>query len=71
MISTELVQRLGFNSYATNLAVNLIEDNNLRNGYHIENDDYELSVIKFGKQHLVTVRAYVPSVGWETAEILL
>jgi hypothetical protein len=71
MISTELVQRLGFNSYASNLVANIIEDNNLRHGYHIENDDYTLSVTEFDKRHLVTVRAYIPTVGWETAEIVI
>ena len=71
MISPEIVQRLGFDAYASNLIANLIEDGNLFHGYHIENDDYTLSVTQFNNRHLVTIRAYVPTIGWETAEITI
>ena len=71
MISPTLVQRLGFDSYASNIIANLIEDGNLYHGYHIENEDYTLSVTQFNKRHLVTVRAYVETIGWETAEIVI
>lgn len=71
MISLSLVQRLGFDAYASNLIANLIEDGNLFHGYRIENEDYTLSVTQFDKRHLVTVRAYVPTIGWEVAEITI
>jgi hypothetical protein len=71
MITPELVQRLGFDSYASNIIANLIEDGNLYHGYQIENDDYTLSVTQFNKRFLVTVRAYVPTIGWESAEIVI
>ena len=71
MISISLIKRLGFDAYASNLVANLIEDGNLFHGYNIENNDYTLSVTQFNKRHLVTVRAYVPSMGWQTAEIVI
>jgi hypothetical protein len=71
MNSLELVQRLGFDAYASNIIANLIEDGNLFHGYHIDTNDYTLSVTQFDKRHLVTIRAYIPTIGWETAEIII
>lgn len=71
MNSPELVQRLGFDSYASNIIANVIEDGNLYHGYHTENEDFTLFVTEFNKRYLVTVRAYIPTIGWETAEIVI
>lgn len=71
MNSPAIVQRLGFDSYASNIVANVIEDGNLYHGYNSENEDFTLSVTEFNKRYLVTVRAYVPTIGWETAEILI
>jgi len=72
MNSPALVQRLGFDSYVSSYIIaNLIEDGNLYHGYNSENEDFTLSVTEFNKRYLVTVRAYVPTIGWETAEILI
>jgi hypothetical protein len=65
------VQRLGFDEYCTNLAVNLIEDGHLVDGYKFENDVYSVSVSKVEKNYSVNVRAYVPSIGWQSTEIVL
>ena len=65
------VQRLGFDEYCTNLAVNLIEDGHLVDGYKFENDVYSVSVSKVEKNYSVNVRAYVPSIGWKSTEIIL
>jgi len=65
------IQRLGFDEYATNLAVNLIEDGLLKDGYRFENDVYSVSVSKIDNKHSVNVRAYVSNLGWQSAEIVL
>lgn len=64
-----LVQRLGFDAYVSNVVVNLIEDGLLHDGYRFENETYSLGVDLIKDKYLVTVRAYVASMGWQTAEI--
>lgn len=71
MITHQEVNRLGFDSWASNKIANVIEDGNLYHGYRFENNDYSLSVTQFNKRHLVTVRAYVPTIGWEASEIVI
>ena len=65
-----LINRLGFDAWASNIAVNIIENGDLRDGYKCECDDYSVVISKFENRHLVTVRAYVANAGWETAEIV-
>ena len=65
------VQRLGFDEYATNVAVNIKEDQLLYDGYRFENDKYFVSVSKLKDNHTVTVRAYVDKLGWQSSEIVL
>jgi hypothetical protein len=65
------IRRLGFDEYCTNLAVNLKEDGNLIDGYKFENDVYSVSVTKTENNHSVNVRAYVKTLGWQSAEIIL
>jgi hypothetical protein len=65
------VQRLGFDEYCTNLAVNLMEDGNLKDGYSFENDKYSVSVKSVENKHTITIRAYVTNMGWQSTEIVL
>ena len=80
-----LINRLGFDSFASNIAVNIIENGDLRDGYRYECDDYSVAVSSLESQsthqgnyvdlknknlHLVTVRAYVDGAGWQTAELV-
>ena len=79
------VQRLGFDSYCSNLAVNLLENGQLTDGYRFENETYSVAVSSLESQsthqsnyvnlknknlHLVTVRAYVAGLGWQTADLI-
>ena len=80
-----LINRLGFDAWASNIAVNIIENGNLRDGYRYECYDYSVAVSSLESQsthrnryidlknknlHLITVRAYVDGSGWQTAEIV-
>lgn len=65
------VIRLGFDEYATNLAINLIEDGKLIDGYCFETDVYSVSISKIENKHSVNVRAYVKNIGWSSTEIIL
>jgi hypothetical protein len=64
-----LINRLGMDSWASNLAVNLIENNKMKDGYKFECDQYSVSVTKINEKHLVAVRAYVAGSGWQTSEL--
>ena len=79
------VQRLGFDSYCSNLVVNLIENGELIDGYRFENETYSVAVSSLESQsiyqdkcvdlknknlHIVTVRAYVAGMGWQTADLI-
>jgi hypothetical protein len=65
----DLINRLGLDSWASNLAVNLMENNELIDGYKFECNDYSIAVSKVDNKHVVLVRAYVPGSGWQTSEI--
>ena len=65
-----LINRLGFDAWASNIAVNIIENGDLRDGYRYECDDYSVAVNSFENRHLVTIRSYVDGAGWQTAEIV-
>jgi hypothetical protein len=64
------INRLGFDSWASNIAVNLIENNQMKNGYKFENELYSVSVNEINEtgKHRVFVRAYVSNYGWQTSE---
>jgi hypothetical protein len=65
-----LINRLGFDSWASNLAVNLIENGELKDGYRYECDQYSISVNEINEtgKHMVFIRAYVSGSGWQTSE---
>jgi hypothetical protein len=65
-----LIDRLGITAWASNLAVNLIENGQMNKGYRYECDDYSISVNEIGGKYSVFVRAYVPGRGWENSEIV-
>ena len=65
----EQINRLGFDSWSSNLAVNLIENGELKDGYRFECDQYSISVNAINEKHLVAVRAYVAGSGWQTSEL--
>jgi hypothetical protein len=71
MISPELVQRLGFDSYASNIIANLFENGCVYDGYQSETEDTAIKITTADNRFVVMVRCYVPSIGWRTAEILL
>lgn len=56
------VQRLGFEAWADNLIVNMIEDF----GEKIESDTYNLRIEKYPEETNYIVSAYVPGKGWLT-----
>ena len=64
------VQRLGFDSYCSNLAVNLIENQEFKHGYKFENEIYSCSVTQSGKEKVFYVRAYVKNCGWKSTELI-
>ena len=64
------VQRLGFDSYCSNLVVNLIENGELIDGYRFENETYSVAVTKLKTNYSVCVRAYVAGMGWQTADLI-
>jgi hypothetical protein len=66
----QLIDRLGINAWASNLAVNLIENGQMKNGYRYECDDYSILINEIGSKYSVFVRAYVPGYGWQTSEIV-
>ena len=68
--NTSLIQRLGFDSYCSNLAVNLIENKEFNDGYKYQDEIYSCSVTKNGKEKVFYVRAYVKGIGWQTAELV-
>ena len=65
-----LINRLGITAWASNLAVNLIENGQMKNGYRYECDDYSILVNEIGSKYSVFVRAYVYGFGWQTSEII-
>jgi len=65
------VQRLGFEGYATNLAINLLEDGKIVDGYKYDSDVYSVSVSRVKDNAIICIRAYVDNMGWQTAEIAL
>lgn len=64
------VQRLGFDSYCSNLIVNLIEDNKLTDGFKFENETYSVCVKSVGKNKSVFIKAYVNGLGWQSTELV-
>lgn len=64
----EQINRLGFDSWCSNLAVNIKENGELKHGYRYECDQYTIFVTEINEKHLVTVRAYVDGLGWQTSE---
>ena len=68
--NTQAVRRLGFDSYASNLVVNLLENGQLTDGYRFENEIYSVSVTKVKNNYSVCVRAYVDGMGWQTADLI-
>ena len=48
IVSTSLIDRLGFENYAFNLLVNEIENGNLRDGYKYEQDDCSIVIKALG-----------------------
>ena len=69
-MNTTLVKRLGFDAWASNIAVNIIENGDFKDGYRYECKDYSLAITKFGKRYSFSIRAYVEKTGWQTAEIV-
>ena len=68
-MASNQISRLGFDSWSSNLAVNLIENGELKDGYRFECDEYSVFVTKVGDKHIVFVRGYYQGYGWETSEI--
>lgn len=69
MIHT-LINRLGFDAWASNIAVNIIENGDMKDGYKYECNDYSVTISKFNNRHSVVVRAYVSGMGWKTAYLV-
>ena len=67
-ISTPLIDRIGFENFAFNLFVNVIEDGNLRNGYTYEQSDLSLVIKSVGNEYNVAIRCYHPDRGWLTVD---
>ena len=66
----QAVQRLGLDSYCSNLAVNLIENKQFENGFKFENEIYSCTVTQSGKNKVFFVRAYIEGMGWQTTELI-
>jgi len=58
----ELIQRLGFEAWADNIIVNLIEDY----GEKLETDSYNIRIEKYPTETSYIVSAYVAGRGWLT-----
>ena len=71
MNSPELVKRLGFDSYASNIIANLFENGCVYDGHQSETEDTIIKVSMADNRYVVVVRCYVQSIGWRTAEIVL
>lgn len=56
------INRLGFEAWADNLIVNMIENF----GEKIETDSYNLRIEKYPQETSYIVSAYVPGKGWLT-----
>jgi hypothetical protein len=67
---SQAITRLGLDSWASNLAVNLIENGELKDGYRFECEQYSIAVTQIEERYGVFVRAYVDGSGWETSEII-
>lgn len=68
-VSPYLVKRRGFEEFAFNLLVNIIENQDLADGYRHEQDDLTINISSAGKYFLVAVRCYVEDIGWQSTEI--
>lgn len=64
IVSTSLIDRLGFENYAFNLLVNEIENGNLRDGYKYEQDDCSMVIKALGDTFNVAIRCYHTNKGW-------
>ena len=69
--NTQAVQRLGFDSYCSNLVVNLLENGQLTDGFRFENEIYSVAVTKLKSNYSVCIRAYVAGIGWQTTDITI
>jgi hypothetical protein len=60
------IQRLGFNAWADNLIVNVVEDLKGQRPFDhdLETEDVTVLVRVIGDDLTATVRAYVPGSGW-------
>lgn len=62
---------MGFDNYATNVAVNLFENGDLKDGFVEETYDYLIKVTKLEKGYSVLFKAYVSEIGWKQEEIII
>jgi hypothetical protein len=69
-LDIEQVKRLGFDAWADNVVVNIMEDMKDKSfdRMTIEGLDYEVFISNVGKEMQYVVKAYLPGEGWKWSE---
>ena len=65
-----LVDRDGFDGYASNVIRNLIENDQIKDGFRLEDDTLTVFVTDIGKEYSITIKDHT-KYGWKTFDLTL